>query len=186
MVKFLEAMPTIKWASLVALCIAIGCRLSEGFRLASEDIDLETGVVWIDGKKTPGSDRTLPIISGFRPLLEAAMPQLPIGEISNVSRTFAIAAKRAGIERCSPNDLRRTHSTLLGKRGLPDDLVARLLGHQTTSMAKRVYNRAKAIELAPVAEKLLAMAEPLQLPAEVVQICDSDRKKLKNTRKNGT
>lgn len=182
--RLIVAMPTRSWASLVAVCVSLGCRLSEAFRLRPEDIDLGAGVVWVDGRKTESSDRTLPIISGYRAMLEAAIPSLPIGEMSNVDRTFKLACKRSGIERCSPNDLRRTHSTLLGERGLGDDLVARLLGHKTTALAKRTYNRAKAMQLAPVAEQILAANKPLQLPGKVVQIDDSDRRKPKKLAEN--
>lgn len=184
-VRLACAMPTRRWASVVAVCVALGCRLSEALRLAPGDIDFAASVVWIDGRKTEGSDRVVPIISGYRGLLEAALPELPIGKLSNVDRTFKLACKHANIERCSPNDLRRTHSTLLGARGVPDDLVARLLGHQTTALVKRTYNRAKAVQLAPVAERLLASAEPLLLPGHIVQISDSDRKTLKKLGKTG-
>jgi integrase len=181
-VRLTLAMPTQRWASVVAICVALGCRISEALRLAPEDIDLDAGIVWIDGRKTEGANRTLPIISSYRGMLEAAIPALPIGKLSNFDRTFKLACGRAGIEMCSPNDLRRTHSTLLGARGIPDDMVARLLGHKTTTLAKRTYNRVKAMQLAPVAERILATAEPLLLPGESVQISDSDRRK---SRKHG-
>jgi len=168
-VAFVQALPTMRWKALAAVCVALGCRLSEACRLAPEDVDLDAGLVWIDGRKTSTSDRTLPVLSPYLPLLTFALSALPIGEISNVDRTFKLACARAEIARLSPNDLRRTHATLNGVMGLPDDMIARLLGHATVSMAKRTYNRTKAAQLAPVAERLLAQGTPVHIPGAMLQ-----------------
>ncbi|HEY5957407.1 MAG TPA: tyrosine-type recombinase/integrase, partial [Polyangiaceae bacterium] len=191
--ELLVQMPTSAWRALVCLFVALGCRLSEALRLRPEDIEtvvevakdeqgspirdeqgnavsIEKLLVWIDGKKTVGACRVVPVLSCYGSLLKLALPELPIGPISNFSRTFTIACKRARIERCSPNDLRRTHATLAGSRGIPDEVIAKLLGHQTVSMSRRVYNRAKAIQLAPVAERFLANADPIELPTTLPPI----------------
>jgi integrase len=161
-VAFVGALPNNHWKALAAVCVALGCRLSEACRITREDVELDSGLVWIDGRKTSTSNRTLPILSPYRSLLESALPHLPIGVISNVDRTFKLAAERAGIPNLSPNDLRRTHATLNSVMGLPDDLIAKLLGHATVSMTKRVYNRARAVQLAPVAERLLEQGKPVE------------------------
>jgi hypothetical protein len=173
----IQAMPNYTWGSLVAVCVGLGCRKSEAFRLRPEDVEVRTTTskdaqgndapfermfIWIDGRKTEGSNRIVPVLSGMRPLLEYALPHLPIGELGNVARTFSLACKRAQIERCSPNDLRRTHATLIGKRGVKNEFIAGLLGHSSTAMAERVYNQAKADELAPVVEELLSRAAPIE------------------------
>jgi integrase len=175
--QLIQAMPNFTWGSLVAVCVGLGCRKSEAFRLRPEDVEVRTTAskdaqgndvpfermfIWIDGRKTEGSNRIVPVLSGMRPLLEYALPHLPIGELGNVARTFSLACKRAQIERCSPNDLRRTHATLIGKRGVKNEFIAGLLGHSSTAMAERVYNQAKADELAPVVEELLSRAAPIE------------------------
>lgn len=176
-VPFLEALPTATWRAYAAICIGLGCRQSEACRLRPEDVEIRTAMkdgeevedilVWIDGRKTVGSNRVIPVLSSFVPLLKLAMPELPIGPLSNFDRTFKIACKKAGIAPCSSNDLRRTNATLAGSRGLPDALIARLLGHETASMSRRVYNRAQAIQLKPLAEKILSQAEPIKLPSKL-------------------
>ena len=176
-VSFVQALPTMRWRALAAVCVALGCRLSEACRLTRDDVELDSGLVWVDGRKTSTSDRTLPILSPYRPLLEFALPHLPIGVLSNVDRTFKLACSKAGIPNLSPNDLRRTHATLNGVMGLPDDLIARLLGHATVSMAKRTYNRVKASQLAPIAERLLAQGNPVQISQEQLQPAYSCEKK---------
>jgi integrase len=152
---------TPRWAAFVAVCVALGDRRSEAWSLRREDIDWDRNVIHIRGTKTNGADRVLPILSPFRELLRSVEEHLPIGELHSQHRVLRRACAAAGIDHCSPNDLRRTHATLLGERGVPDELVARLLGHTTTSMAKRVYNRAKAERLAPVVEAILEKAEPV-------------------------
>jgi integrase len=178
--QLIHAMPNYTWGALVAVCVGLGCRKSEAFRLRPEDVEVRTTTakdahgsdvsvermfVWIDGRKTEGSNRIVPVLSGMRPLIEYALPHLPVGELGNVARTFSLACQRAQIERCSPNDLRRTHATLIGKRGVKNEFIAGLLGHSSTAMAERVYNQAKADELAPVVEELLSRAAPLEFGA---------------------
>ena len=51
------------------------------------------------------------------------------------------ACARAGIERCSPNDLRRTCATWLRAAGVAPDLIAPVMGHADTRMVERVYGR---------------------------------------------
>jgi integrase len=154
-VAFWHALPSDRWKAFAAVCLALGCRSSEAARLTRDDVELDAGLVWIDGRKTSSSNRTLPILSPYRALLESALPALPFGKVANVHRTFGEAARKAGILPLSPNDLRRSHATLNSIMGLPDDMIARLLGHTSVSMTKRTYNRAKAAQLAPVAERLL-------------------------------
>lgn len=181
--KFLEALPNNRWRAFVAVCVALGCRSSEAARLTREDIDLDAGVAWIDGRKTSSSNRTLPILSSYRSLLESTLPYLPFGKVSNVPRTFGLACEKAKIAYLSPNDLRRTHATLNSVQGLPDDIIARLLGHTSVSMAKRTYNRAKSMMLIPVAERLLDQGNRIVLPAPSYDPATPKTKKAKSPRK---
>ena len=75
------------------------------------------------------------------------------------------ACARAGIERCSPNDLRRTCATWLRAAGVAPDLIAPVMGHADTRMVERVYGR-----LSPQALATRLAAEPpvffMQLPRD--------------------
>ncbi|MGC4063154.1 MAG: site-specific integrase [Polyangiaceae bacterium] len=177
----LQAMPTNAFRALVAICVALGCRLSEAFRLRPEDIEhqvvigkhrkkREQTLVWIDGRKTTGANRVVPVLTPFIPLLKLAQSELPLGEMTNLNRTFKLACKRAGIERCSPNDLRRTHATLVGEKGVTNEQIGALLGHRGPSMSQRVYNRAKAIRLAPVLEGILSQSSPIEFPDKLQEL----------------
>src|SRR5438067_13310879 len=56
-------------------------------------------------------------------------------------QTLERACARAGIPRCTPNDLRRTYSTWLRADGVPNELSTPTMGHKDTRMLDRVYAR---------------------------------------------
>jgi hypothetical protein len=145
--------------ALVAVCVALGCRLGEARRLLPTDIEAER--VLIRGTKTKSSQRWVPILSFYRPLLEQALPWLPVEPWGKVWRDMAAACRRAGIDKVTSNDLRRTHSTLLIEAGVDRDVVRRLLGHTTTTMVDRVYGQPTTEALAQLAERKLELALPL-------------------------
>ena len=66
----------------------------------------------------------------------------------NVRRDLAAAAARAGVPRCSPNDLRRTYGSLLRVAGVAPHLIGQAMGHADSRMVERVYGRLGADELA--------------------------------------
>jgi integrase len=146
-------------SALVAICVALGCRLGEARRLLPTDIEKER--VLIRGTKTKSSQRWVPILSFYRPLLEQARPWLPVEPWGKVWRDMAAACRRAGIDKVTSNDLRRTHSTLLIEAGVDRDVVRRLLGHTTTTMVDRVYGQPTTEALAQLAERKLELALPL-------------------------
>lgn len=146
-------------AAVVAICVALGVRWGEAMRLIPSDIGTETAM--IRGTKTAGARRTVPILSLYRPLLDAAVPYLPLEPWGNVGRDLGRACARAGIERCTPNDLRRTHATLLVEAGVDRDVVRRLLGHTTTTMVDRVYGQPSPDALGQLAEERLERAPSL-------------------------
>lgn len=89
-----------------AICIALGCRSSEAFTLLPTDIDLAAGKVHRrgGGTKTRESDRWVPILGLYRPLIEAALPYLPLAEGPNHN-----AGHQGGMPSCR-------HRTLLAER----------------------------------------------------------------------
>lgn len=148
--------------ALVAVCIALGCRRSEGARLTPADLDLAAGFARIRGTKTEGSDRTVPVLSVFRPMLELALPLLPFkASTTNVNREVYWACRRAGIEHASFNDFRRTHATLLLEHGVDRDHVRRLLGHTTAKLVDTVYGQPKPEAIAALVEPKLLGAAPV-------------------------
>lgn len=140
-------------AALLCLSVALGLRRSESLKLTPEDIDLDAGLVVVRGTKTKGSRRVVPVLSPFRGLLERALPHLPIGEVpNNLYRDLAVACRHAGIEKCGPNDWRRSHATILAELGAEAEQTRKLLGHSSTQMVDRIYARPKAEALGRLIE----------------------------------
>lgn len=153
----------------VAICVALGVRRSEAFRVRPENVDLEAGRVLIHSAKVrKGSKkktRVLPILSLGRGLVEAALPYLPFqGEPVAVNTAIRRACERAKIAHCSPNDLRRTNATMLAEAGIDADITRRLLGQKTRRLVDQIYGRPRVEALAELAEERLARVVPLLAP----------------------
>lgn len=140
-------------AALVALSAGLGVRLSEAQKLTREDFSKRDGTVRIRGTKTEAADRVVPILANFRKLVDGALPLLPLGPYNcNLYRDLEVDCRRAGIEYCTPNDLRRSHATILLEFGVSPDVVRRLLGHTSEAMVRQVYGRTRPESLREQAE----------------------------------
>ena len=142
-------------AACVAFIVATSARLSEALSARREDIDLAHGSVRLRGTKTAGAARIVPVTSLSRPYLELAMRYAPgaAGEPlfdrwPLVHQSLRRACARAGLERCSPNDLRRSCAMWLRDEGVEPHLIARVLGHVDSTMVERVYGRGTSDALA--------------------------------------
>ncbi len=140
-------------AARVAFIVATSANWGESDRAQRVDAD---GIrVYIRGTKRVQRKRVVPIVTvEQRTLLAYALKYaggthgLLFAPWSNVRHDLEAACSRAGIERCSPNDLRRTCATWLRAAGAPNDLVAPVLGHADTRMVDRVYGRLSVDDLA--------------------------------------
>lgn len=137
-------------AARVAFFLSTGARLGESDRAISSDATLnEIGAdyVALRGTKTPGAKRTVPIVTPqgkalLRFALEHGAPSGPLFRPwGKLHRDLAAACVRAGIDKCTPNDLRRTCATWLRLAGAPVELVAPMLGHVDIKMAMKIYAR---------------------------------------------
>jgi len=59
--------------------------------------------------------------------------------IRRIGRTVSAAARLAGIEHCSPHDLRRTAGSRMLQRGVKIEVVSRVLGHRSIRTTEKVY-----------------------------------------------
>jgi integrase len=157
-----------RWAALLDISVALGLRLSECAKIDPQrDVDLVTGLVTVRGTKTKGSARIVPILSPFRPLVERALPHLPVGPGNNLYRDVANACKRAGVQYATPNDWRRSHATILAELGVDADVLRRLLGHTTRQMVDRIYSQPRPEAIGRLAELAIA-----QRSAGVVRVAE--------------
>lgn len=165
-------------AARVAFILATGARWSETESVTRAEIE-GASIVPLHGTKTRLAERLAPIVLEEQRELVAFALTHAGGEGTlfapwpNVRRDLAAACKRAGIERCSPNDLRRTLAHWLRQAGAPSDLVAPVLGHADTRMVQRVYGRLVGVELADALARSVGAAHVQQLPRTETHPADS-------------
>lgn len=133
-------------AAHVAYIVATGSRWSESLRARRGDIDVARGLARIRGTKTDRADAEVPISAVNEGLLEEALADAPGRDLlfhpwGKVVRDLKAACVRAGIEPCSPNDLRRTFGHWHRQAGIPVDIVALMLRHATDKLAQTTYAR---------------------------------------------
>jgi integrase len=147
-VQRLVAQLTADRAAAVAFMIATSAEWGAVVRAQRADIDASARLVLVRGTKRTTRWREVPLVSDAqRTLIKYAIEhaQGVDGALflpwQNVRRDLAQACDRAGIEPCTPNDLRRTCATWLRQLGAPPDLIAPVMGHADTRMVERVYGR---------------------------------------------
>lgn len=130
----------------VLWAVYTGARRGELRRLRWEDLDTEAQRIHIRGTKTSKSDRWIPLHDELirwcverRSAFTQQGPILP--RWTNMPRDLADACARAGIARVSANSLRRTFGSWLRQAGVPDAVIAELMGHTDTKMVARVYGQ---------------------------------------------
>jgi integrase len=131
-----------KLGAIVVLAVTIGARLSEALRFdPKRDLD-RNWVAHIRGTKTDSADDYIPVLAPFRPMLTSALGAMPVVEFkNNLRRNLLAACKRAGIDPCTPNDLRRTFCSLLIAAGVDKETARRFMRHKTSRMVEMVYGK---------------------------------------------
>lgn len=61
--------------------------------------------------------------------------------VKSIKTGFNAAVKRAGIEHCTPHDIRRTAGRFMVEDGVPIEEVAQFLGHTNPSVTRSTYAR---------------------------------------------
>lgn len=151
----------------VALAVGAGCRRGEVTRVLREHVDLARGVVTVLGTKTTGSRAEVPITRLQEPWIQMALDLgRKAGQLvpawPNVSRDLAAACVRAGVERCTPNDLRRTLGHWLRHAGVEPHLIGRVLRHRDSTMAELVYAEGAIGYVQELLAVRLAVRQPVQ------------------------
>jgi integrase len=166
-------------AARVAFIVATGAEWIATDRALRSDVAADLSSVRIRGSKNENRDRTVPIVlETCKAFLTYAMAHGESGDAlfrtwTNVRRDLIDACEAAGIERCSPNDLRRTFGHWLRNAGVPLELIAPTLGHATTKMAQTVYAKPDAQELAA-----LTKAAVRKVPVSTGHLPDTERNQV--------
>lgn len=155
-------------AAHVAFIVATSARWAESVRAEREDIDFDRRIVRLRGSKTKSATRAIPIIPLNEDLLRFVVDHAPGANVlfetwGKVGRDLNYHCDRLGIERCSPNDLRRTIATWLRNAGVHPQLIAPFLGHTTSAMVETVYGR---IDVAALGAQLASVPAVYAGPAK--------------------
>jgi len=152
-------------AARVAYIAATSARRGESDRARRDDV-YAGEYVRLHGTKTERAARIVPVttIEG-KQLLEYALNHAQgEGDMlfrpwGNMVRDLKLACRRAGIDPCGPNDLRRTFATWLRAAGASPDLIAPTMGHVDSRMVERVYGRLDPMQLAALIRGATSCAE---------------------------
>ncbi len=148
--------------ALYCLLIAFASpRRSELEALDWQHVELGRGVIRVPKGKTIAC--TMALHPVLRPWLEAMHGGSgPIVQLwSNMGRDLPRACERAGVPRCTANDLRRTFASWLVQAGVSLLIVSRLLGHKSTRMVDLVYGQLADATLASAIGRLPGAVTPV-------------------------
>lgn len=146
---------SIPWRRLaVRLLYATGARIGEIAFLTWDDVDLEEGVLYLDGKTGPRMAPLLPEVVAELREWRASMhpPTLEVLGVTyntvrvNVQRALDEACTAAGVRRFTSHALRRAAVDHLQRCGVDVATAAALLGHTPGTMLK-YYRQASASDV---------------------------------------
>ena len=150
--RLLSVLPAPR-AAQVSFIVATSACWSESVRACRGDVDVNSGWVHIRGTKRATRDRHIAVRHpALSSLLRYSLQHAPGQDLlfprwTNVRRDLLEACAAAGIDRCSPNDLRRTYAKWMRLARVPAELVAPTMGHRDTRMVERVYGRLSPEEI---------------------------------------
>ncbi|MFV0245141.1 MAG: tyrosine-type recombinase/integrase [Qingshengfaniella sp.] len=75
-------------------------------------------------------------------------------QVGSIKTGFNAAVKRAGIDHCTPHDLRRTAGRFMAEAGVPMEEIAQYLGHTNPAITRSTYARFSPSYLRNAAEAL--------------------------------
>jgi integrase len=128
-----------RWALHVLVLLQLGVRRSELLKLG--EIDWEHRRIRVHGTKTKRGVRWVPIpMQLFRELEARRATWAGLEYWDHADRMLKAAAKRAGMQPISCNDLRRTYATFMARAGVQALQLAKYMG-TSVKMLERVYAR---------------------------------------------
>jgi integrase len=135
-----------------------GCRKGEAAAVRLRDVDLARGVLRVNGTKTEGSRREVPLIPAARVLVERILahhaksakvgadgnpvlnPDAPLLGVGEAQKSLDRACAKVGVPRLTHHDLRDSFATACIEAGVDIPTVAGWLGHvDGGALLMRVY-----------------------------------------------
>ena len=130
-----------------------GCRPGEAAKIEAPDIDWEVATALIRRHKTArhGKRRVLYLTPAIMELLRPLAARYPTGALlrnrigkpwtkATIGMSIRKASRMAGVPRKIAYGYRHTYATDALADGIPDAVVAELLGHSSTAMLHKHYS----------------------------------------------
>ena len=137
----------VKGAKEALILIYTGMRKEEFYNLTIYNI--KNDYIEILESKTENGIRKIPIIKEIRPILKDLINQAIKRNDNKITRynykgiNYALSdylpRKIKGISRHTPHEARHTTATVLKEKGIPLELIARMLGHSNGVITEKVY-----------------------------------------------
>ena len=160
---------------LVVVGYYTGLRPSELKRLAKDDVDLETGVIWVPKSKTKSGLRYITLKKQAWDVLRFWLtktkgrwvfpsPRKPGTYIQDFGRAFEKAAKKAGLTGISPDCLRHTFATRVNRKVRRQSDLREMMGHSKDRhtlpyLHEELEDKRAAVEALPVPANFTTVLE---------------------------
>lgn len=157
--RLMAELPEPRKLQLQVACYT-GARRAELMRMRWEDINWDRCELTVHQSKPARSRRMIPLhaelLTVLRAMRKARGKILP--SFNNLYREWERAAVKAGVERLSLNDCRRTFASWMVQGGVPLYDVSKLLGHGSIAMVQKVYGHLSSKELSKAVAALPSTA----------------------------
>ncbi|MDR0850240.1 MAG: site-specific integrase [Christensenellaceae bacterium] len=150
--KLLEVADNQTEKDIIMVYIYTGMRVGEIDRVLVKHIDFANNEFYIDGTKTKGSRRTMPILPPLKPILERLVAnrngeeKLFAKHTINTIRNFFKLIKEKSQIKFTLKDLRHTCVTNCKDNGIPISVYFRWFGWSDDTMARKVYTHVTDFE----------------------------------------
>ena len=138
---FLQQCDNIKHGDIFKFYFFSGARPGEALRFAPDDIMENT--IRIPGTKTEGSNRIMPLFEPLKKLFNSMKVNKNQNTVFGISektldRQLKELNKLCGFK-FSTKDLRTTFGTMCAEMGIPDNIIAKWMGHSSEVTTKKYY-----------------------------------------------
>jgi integrase len=151
--RLLQATDNQTEHDIIMIYINTGCRVAELDSILVKHIDFDKNEIFIDGTKTKGSKRAMPIMPPIKPILERLTANrngeeklFPTHTINTI-RNFHKPIKAKTKIKFTLKDYRHTFATNCKDNGIPSSVYFRWFGWSDDTMARKVYTHQTGYEM---------------------------------------
>lgn len=137
-VVFLERIKTRKHSEYFLFLYYSGCRRAEAVSLKWKDVDLDGGKILIQGTKTKGSFRTIPLFRELRLILEGL--ERHDEKVFHISNAQATSVFHEIMPEHHLHELRHTFATNCLEAGIDPKVLQAWLGHSDITTTMNIYS----------------------------------------------